>query len=51
MGGPEILGVSSPYFKKYFLIGGPGIMGGLAIQMGGPAVLTFIISSLCNIGF
>ena len=53
MGGPEILVASSPHFKQVFflMMGGPGLMGGPTFQMGGSAVLTFIISSLCDIGF
>ena len=52
-GGPEILVASSPHFKQVFflMMGGPGLMGGPTFQMGGPAVLPLIISSLCNIGF
>ena len=46
MGGPEILVASSPHFKQVFflMMGGPGLMGGPAFQMGGPAVLTLEIS-------
>ena len=53
MGGPEILVASSPHFEQVFflMMGGPGVMGGPTFQMGGPAVLTLIISPLCNIGF
>ena len=46
MGGPEIFVASSPHFKQVFflMMGGPGLMGGPAFQMGGPAVLTLEIS-------
>ena len=52
MGGPEILVASSPHFKQVFflMMGGPGLMGGPTFQMGGPAVLNFIIS-YCVIRF